>query len=312
MKNKPIFYPSVSSVAKNRLTALEHIEILFALNHPNFLISAYDIFHFNDAEQKVFKELYQNIIQKDTDLIIDSGMYERVWARDDTWSFENYKTTVEDIKYNFVFNFDEYINPKDIPLENIVKSIKNSKIVGLSPILHTNKITDLPDLCLEVAKLDEVEVIAIPERELGNGIVEGINTISKIRQKLSTLKKYTKIHILGTGNPISLLLYSAFGVDSFDGLDWCQTVVDYDSATLHHSLQLDFYAHQSKFGNMKEISYNTRLLAHNLEFYLLWMEEINKEIANNSIQEMLKYYVPKSILSEILEAYGIYSKKSNK
>jgi len=311
MKNYPIFYPSVSSVAKNRLTALEHIEILCALNHPNFLISAYDIFHFDDSEQKIFKELYQNMIQNDTDLIIDSGMYERVWARDNSWSFKNYKKTIKDMKYNFVFNFDEYINPKDIPFEEIVKSIKSSKIVRLSPVLHTNKITDLPNLCLKVAKLNEVEVIAIPERELGNGIIEGINTILKIRQKLSTLEKCTKIHLLGTGNPLSLLLYSAFGVDSFDGLDWCQTVVDYESATLHHSLQLDFYAHQSKLGGMNEISYNTRVLAHNLEFYLLWMNEINKEIENNSIQDMLKYYLPKSILSDVLRMYREYYETTN-
>lgn len=311
MKNEPIFYPSVSSVAKNRLTALEHIELLCALNHPNFLISAYDIFHFNDYEQQKFKELYQNMIQNNTTLIIDSGMYERVWGRDGTWNFEDYKKTIRDIKYDFVFNFDEYINPKDTPLKSIVSSIKDSNIVSLSPILHTNKIADLPNLCLEIAKLDEVKIIAIPERELGNGIIEGINTISEIKQKLSTLKHYKKIHILGTGNPLSLLLYSAFGVDSFDGLDWCQTVVDYESATLHHSLQLDFYAHQSKLGNMKDISYNTRLLAHNLEFYLLWMSEINKEIQNNSIQDMLKYYLPTFVLTDVLRIYGEYSEKTN-
>lgn len=311
MKNKPIFYPSVSSVAKNRLTALEHIEILSVLNYPNFLISAYDIFNLNVQEREKFNDIYKNLIQQDKDLIIDSGMYEKVWAKDDSWCFENYKKTVESIKYNFVFNFDEYINPKDIPLERIVKSVTKSDIIGLSPILHTNKIADLPDLCLEVAKLDEVEIIAIPERELGNGIIEGINTILKIKQKLSTLKKYKRIHILGTGNPISILLYSAFGVDSFDGLDWCQTVVDYDSAILHHSLQLDFYAHQSELGNMEDISYNTRLLAHNLEFYLLWMKEINKEIQNNSIQDMLKYYLPKSILTDVLRIYGAYSETTN-
>jgi hypothetical protein len=52
IKNYPIFYPSVSSVAKNRLTVVEHIEILSALKYPSLLISAFDIFHLNTIEKE--------------------------------------------------------------------------------------------------------------------------------------------------------------------------------------------------------------------------------------------------------------------
>ena len=312
MNNTPIFYPSVSSVAKNRLSAFEHIEVLSALNYPNFLISAYDVFHFNKEEKEKFQSIQKNLMSNGVDILVDSGMYEKVWAQDETWSFEKYSKTIETLNYKYVFNFDKYINPKDIPLNDILASIQDSTISNLSPILHTNKIEDLSDLCYEIAQLDKVEMIAIPERELGNGILEGIKTISKIRQKLSKLDKYKKIHILGTGNPISILLYSAFGVDSFDGLDWCQTVVDYDSATLHHTLQLDFFSHQSKLGNEKEISFYARLLAHNLEFYLLWMSEINEEIKKNSVNDMLKYYLPKTIITDIERMYGAHCEATAK
>lgn len=244
MNNSPVFYPSVSSVAKNRLSAFEHIEVLSALNYPNFLISAYDIFHLNEMESKKFHSIQKNLLDNDVDILVDSGMYEKVWSQDETWSFLDYKKTIDTLNYNYVFNFDKYINPKDIPLNDVLTSMQDSTIPNLSPILHTNRIEDLPDLCYQVAQLDKVEMIAIPERELGNGIIEGVNTVSKIKQRLSGLENYKKIHILGTGNPISILLYSVFGVDSFDGLDWCQTVVDYDSATLHHTLQLDFFSHQ--------------------------------------------------------------------
>ncbi len=311
IKNNPIFYPSVSSVAKNRLTALEHIEILSALKYPYLLISAFDIFHLNTIEKEKFQTILKAFENEQVDLIIDSGMYEKVWSQNDSWSFEQYESVVKDLSYSFVFNFDEYINPKDMPIDAIIKSINQKNIKNLAPILHTTNNDDLPELCYQIAKLDNVDVIAIPERELGNGILEGVQTVSKIKQKLAQIDKYKKIHILGTGNPLSILIYSAFGIDSFDGLDWCQTVVDYESATLHHSLQLDFFAHQSKMGEQKDISYITRLFAHNLEFYIEWMKNINFEIQNDSMDEMLKFYLPKSISNIILQLYGEYNAATN-
>jgi len=307
MKNNPIFYPSVSSVAKNRLAVLDHIEILVALNHPHFLISAYDIFHLNKSEKETFKQIQQKLIDNKIDIIVDSGMYEKVWAQDDEWCYDHYKETIDLLSYNFVFNYDKYINPANMPSQQIIDSMNKSTIKNLSPIIHTKNIEDLPNLCLEVAKLENVNCIAIPERELGYGVLEGIRTVSKIKKLFNKQGCNKKIHILGTGNPISILMYSAFGINSFDGLDWCQTVVDYGSATLHHSLQLDFFAHQSKLGANKDIGYNTRLLAHNLEFYLLWMEEISREINNNSMVDMLKFYLPKSIEKEVVKLYESYN-----
>jgi len=295
------FYPSVSSVAKNKLSAMEHIEILLALRHPHFLISAYDFANLSDEEKK---RVNSKVTENNIDLLLDSGMYEKAWSSNAVWDSDRYLSSIKQINYSHVFNFDEYINPKDIPLDKIITSVNESDIPNLVPIIHTSKIEDLPTLCKEVASLDKVEMIAIPERELGNGILEGMDTIIQIREQLQQLDKYTKIHLLGTGNPLSLLIYSAFGVDSFDGLDWCQTVADYDTATLHHSLQLDFFAHQSTHGANEDISYVTRLFAHNLEFYTKWMDEINSELSRGSIDEMLRYYLPDSIMDRVTGAYN--------
>ncbi len=298
--NISIFYPSVSSVAKNKLSVMEHIEILLALGHPHFLISAYDFANLSSEEKK---RLNNKVAENGIDLLLDSGMYEKAWASDAKWEKSQYAETIKQINYSHVFNFDEYINPKDMPIEQIITSINESKIPNLVPIIHTSKIEDLPALCVEIATLETVEMIAIPERELGNGILEGVHTILQIREQLQQLGKYTKIHLLGTGNPLSLLIYSAFGVDSFDGLDWCQTVADFDTATLHHSLQLDFFAHQSHFGANEDMSYMVRLFAHNLEFYTQWMKEINRELSQGTIDQMMRYYLPKNIQISILEAY---------
>jgi len=301
MYDYSIFYPSVSSVAKNKLSAMEHIEILLALGHPHFLISAYDFANLSNEEKK---HVNNKVEENSIDLLLDSGMYEKAWSGNAVWDSDAYLSTIKQINYTHVFNFDEYINPKDIPIDKIITSVNESDIPNLVPIIHTSKIEDLPTLCREVASLDNVEMLAMPERELGNGILEGMYTLIKIREQLKQLDKYTKIHLLGTGNPLSLLIYSAFGVDSFDGLDWCQTVADYDTATLHHSLQLDFFAHQSTHGLNEDISYVTRLFAHNLEFYTKWMNEINSELSRGSINEMLRYYLPDSIMDRVLGAYN--------
>ena len=66
-----IFYPSVSSVAQNKLSAMEHIEMLFALGHPHFLISAYDFANLFSEEKK---RLNNKVVENDTDLLLDSGI----------------------------------------------------------------------------------------------------------------------------------------------------------------------------------------------------------------------------------------------
>ena len=294
------FYPSVSSVAKNKLSVMDHIEILLALRCPHFLISAYDFSHLTNNDKE---KINSKIVENNIDLLLDSGMYEKAWSGNAKWDYEKYLETIKKIRYNHVFNFDEYINPTDVPIDEIATSVNESDISNLVPIVHTSKIEDLPSLCVEVASLDNVEMMAIPERELGNGIMEGVYTIIQIREKLKKLEKYTKIHLLGTGNPLSLLIYSAFGVDSFDGLDWCQTVADFETATLHHSLQLDFFAHQSHYGASRDMSYMVRLFAHNLEFYTQWMEEINKELSQGNIDQMMQYYLPNEIGSKIMKVY---------
>ena len=60
-------------------------------------------------------------------------------------------------------------------------------------------------------------------------------TIIKIRKTLAPKKQYYPLHLLGTGNPLSILIYSICGADSFDGLEWCQTTVDYNTGLLYHS-----------------------------------------------------------------------------
>ena len=135
-------------------------------------------------------------------------------------------------------------------------------------------------------------MIAVPERELGDGVLAIAKTVRKIREALNETGRYYPVHIVGSGNPLSILIYAACGADSFDGLDWCQTVVDHATGRLYHSLQLDFFAHQTPYASEAELPYLPRALAHNLMFYLGWMEKIRKSMGEGSIAEMIAKFIP--------------------
>jgi hypothetical protein len=126
-------------------------------------------------------------------------------------------------------------------------------------------------------------------------------TVGAIRETLNETGRYYPVHIVGTGNPLSILVYAACGADSFDGLDWCQTVVDHTTGLLYHSLQLDFFTHQTPYGSDAKLPYLLRALAHNLMFYLGWMEKIRKAIGEGGIAEMIAKFIPPKTHSKLRE-----------
>ena len=94
---------------------------------------------------------------------------------------------------------------------------------------------------------DELDppLVAIPERELGDGLVRRAESVRSIRGALDGLGKYYPLHLLGTGNPISVAVLAVAGADAFDGLEWCRTSADYRSGHLFHFQQFDCFGDMS-------------------------------------------------------------------
>jgi len=297
----PVFYPSVSSVSKNVWSVIDHVELLTSLDFPQFLVSCFDVYKYQN-NKRLLTAL--NKAHEQCQVVLwDSGIYEVAWSRSKRWCFNRYVKTLRRNKVSHVFGFDDYcLTNETANVKNIETTMKRTTDqIGsdvISPIVHCKDTQDYPEICKQVATVCSPELIAIPERELGFGICEIAENISKIRSALNTTGKYHVLHILGTGNPLSLMLYAFAGADSFDGLDWCQTVVDFDSGKLHHPLQLDLYEHQSEYGNDKSLSFLARCYAHNLEFYRLWMEMLKQAIENNGKMTMLEKYYPESFLNK--------------
>jgi len=291
----PVFYPSVSYVSKNVWAVVDHVELLVTANFPQFLVSCFDI-HKGRNDPRLRAALKQADEQSQV-LLYDSGIYEVVWSRSKRWNRKKYLRTLCDNRVSHAFCLDEYIISTGHPIsaEKLVKDIQQtSNILGkeiVSPILHCKNIDEYINVCIETSKLIKPKLLAIPERELGVGMVEVAINIANIRTALNELDLYQHLHILGTGNPLSMMVYAFAGADSFDGLDWCQTVVDYETATLHHTWHFDLYAHQGRWDGMKDMGLLSKCFLHNLDFYDNWMEELKDAIDSGKQSDMIENYI---------------------
>lgn len=283
------------------------------------LVSAYDMHLRDDPNAKqeerkkqrkkheFMREKLKELDERGALILLDSGNYEKSRKDDKTWNEEDWNSVLESTPYTYAFCYDDLEPNLDVQknVDDVIASIKGKHECFLIPILHApidgknvriHKI--LPDIFFEYASRKNSPFIAVPERELGEGICEKAKTIIEIRKRLNTLDRYQPIHILGTGNPLSLLILAAAGADLFDGLEWCRTVADKKTGFLFHHQQFDFFKNQTinnpRYPLIKEvlerddISLTLKMALHNLEFFLEWMEQLQTGINTNSIREMIK------------------------
>jgi hypothetical protein len=280
----PIFFSSVSSV-KTILSPVDYIRFLNAFSPINkqFLISAFDLCRADIAERETLRHELSHALATGMMVLMDSGNYESYWKEaQKTWLQADFHSIMKDFPTHLAFGFDEQQPPQDIKahLQLIAERYKLDQAAAGStkiiPIIH-GKSEVLPELCTEIANFLDLPMIAVPERRLGDGLFERARTVAAIRLALNTTGRYVGLHLLGTGNPISMAIFSIAGADSFDGLEWCQTVVDHETATLYHLSQADFFRAQTNWVN-DGWPFQLAVLAHNLEFYNFWMSRLRNAI----------------------------------
>lgn len=300
----PIYFPSVSSV-KCTLNPVEYVQTLNALSSLNtqYLISAYDLVRSDPQQRSQLLEELKKAKSEGTIVLMDSGNYESYWkAPIDKWSQTEFHAALENFPCDLAFGFDEQQPPTNteehlqILTERYLKDRDAAGASLLIPIVHGNK-ESLPIVCEALAELHSLKMIAVPERCLGSGIFERANTVKAIRKSLNEVGHYVVLHLLGTGNPLSLAIYAISGADSFDGLEWCQTVVDHRTALLHHFSQGDFFSTQTSWGS-KALSYQSQNLAHNIQFYVEWMHKMSEAFRRNMHYEFCRNNLPDYVFHE--------------
>jgi len=303
----PCFFPSISSTAKSTFNVLEHLEILVLLNYPNFLISAYDIHELKEKRKsdsrKIIKLISKAREQKSI-VLLDSGNYEKYWRKIEKWTQKSLIEILSYVDVDLAFCYDKLKPSEEIGQvvaeveQSVGRDQKAADMKIILPIVHACSAGQLPEICKQVSENLNPILIAVPEREMGEGIYNRARTVIAIRNALDSTGRYFPLHILGTGNPLSLLIFAACGADSFDGLEWCQTSVDHITGRLYHSQLCDFFVHQTSF-EKNELGYAAKTLLHNLLFYQKWMAMIQDAMEKNTMPDLLKTYLPEKAFNDL-------------
>ncbi len=293
----PCLFPSISSV-KSNLSPAEYLRVLVATDYPCFLISAYDIHHATPRDRRKISKLLTMARTLHKVTLLDSGNYESYWLRDRAWTTRKFQRVLRMESPQMALCYDDQ-RPRG-SASAIAKKIEASVLSGQAnlpdgtvvPIVHSSAPRLLETIRAVVVRLRPI-LVAIPERLLGDGLVERAETIVRIRAILDGSGYYCPVHLLGTGNPLSILIYSVCGADSFDGLEWCQTVVDHGSGRLYHFQQWDFFKDQTPIAKMPAtIPYAHKVLVHNLIFYGRWMQMLQDALVKNEGAALIPRFLP--------------------
>lgn len=304
----PAFFPSISTV-KTALAPAEYLAILHSLRDMNrvFLVSAYDLGH--SANGGELAQSLVSALEAGMAVLMDSGNYESYWKDDQAdWGAPDFHHALKNFPCSFAFSFDEQNPPvaEDAHVQLVVERWQKDQAAAgervIVPIVHGTADT-LPQLCARVARETQVPMIAVAERRLGDGVFARTRSVAALRESLDGTGRYVGLHLLGTGNPISIALYSWAGADSFDGLEWCQTVVDHDTGLLFHLTQSDFFRQQTAWGE-EDIAFQTRTLAHNLTFYVDWMHRLRKSVRDGNVVSFCRFNFPPRVFRQCAAAFG--------
>ncbi len=290
----PCFFPSVSSV-KTNLMPVDYVELLNSAAYSLFLTSAYDVAQCAGDHQMRMESALAQSTERGAVILMDSGNYEGYWKSDSNWSPEHFHRAATASQHHLCFCYDNQDPPDDateIAAEVVSSVLRDQKyaIGTVIPIVHGGA-TLLPDAVKLVAEKLFPLMLAVPERCLGEGFFERMRTVRRIRNSLDSLGTFIPLHLLGTGNPLSISCYAIAGADSFDGLEWCQTVVDHDTGHLSHFQHWDFFCHQTDWGVDRSLPYIQSALMHNLEFYQFFMAQLRESIHGNYAHKFLQEYI---------------------
>lgn len=300
----PFHFASISSI-KTNYDVETYLDIILKLGYPGFLISSYDIAKLDTNQQEAITKRTAVIEKKGILGLLDSGHYEAFWYKDTKWSFGIFGNILSRFPTDLCFSYDVYCDGKtslDTHLKETVASVYRTASIQSGtttiPLLHCTE-SSYPTFARKIVEGLNPEIIGIPERELGQTIIERCENLKRIRDEVDKTGLDVPIHLLGTGNPVSILAYTVCGADLYDGLEWCKTVVDPQTAKLYHFIQKPLFECNCNACILKDVPYYLQTLAHNLIFYKEFTKEIRSAIEANDVDGILEKYFESSVAKKI-------------
>ena len=329
INGKKLLAPSMVLSVSSFETQIEPnptLTLLSQVNPPAVLVSAYDLLRPKPPSAKSgirpkitnFKAI-ESLRSNGSMVFLDSGNYEAMRNKDSDWS-RGKKHLLEAQKYvdvDFAFTHDSF--PPKTALKKVCSQSRIDKIAAeydrdrslvdcvIAPVIHAPRLLDsycydrLPEICRGVVQAVDPLMIAVAERELGDGIMQRVETIAKIRKAIQDQKPAALLHVLGTGNPITMAFLSMAGADFFDGLEWCRTVIDGKRWRLYHFQQWELIA-QTGLITSPEISslirddtgalpWVTKVALHNMEFFMQASKYIQSHHYNEEYEQLFAFFL---------------------
>lgn len=320
----PALFLSVSSYNTQLAGPFDAVRALRLLEVPAILVSAYDLIPRRDPQtsskdlerlrkelERLRKELekYRN---KGGFVLLDSGNYEASRLDDKSWCAEDLKEALAHTPHDWAFCFDN-MNPSmghKLCVKGVVEAVERDQSFTSAPVLpiiHAPKLKEggyklkhIPQIVREVSEKLEPPLIAIPERELGAGLIARSKMVRAIREELNKLPNYQPLHLLGTGNPWAIAVLAAAGADTFDGLEWCRyTMYDTDNfeGGINHFHLFDLFG---KVDNPK-IGFAASVAFHNLNYFKSFGNIMHGMFTQDKIESFVQEVISKKAFSILKE-----------
>lgn len=317
----PALFHSVSS-HDTRIAPAAAVKLLSLFGRSQMLVSAFDVH--GPLGQKIVDDIASYRAAGGV-VILDCGNYEADRKRSRRWTVERFHEVLGDVPCDLAFAFDDLFPPADVDKATTQLLCGLERDVGKTtapviPIVHAPRRNDgsrvaglLPRMVCAVARAASPVMVAVAERELGDGIVARARAVRAIRQSLEGSGTYVPLHVLGTGDPLSIAVLVAAGADSFDGLEWCRGSVDRQTGRVHHFHHQDLFAYQSDVASSPmaraaardpHVTFPAKVALHNLDFFDEWMAELRAAVQEASLVRFLKRWLPMGGGAQVSQALG--------
>ena len=198
----------------------------------SMLISAYDVYHKHIpfSEEILCTEL----------IILDSGGYETSEIYDlsanskycypiKDWTHSKYEEIISLLpshKAGVIVSYDHGKERYPLDLQVIKANELFAKYPSflndflIKPKTDNQRYIQIDNILENIDLLKGFSIIGVTEKELDNSILSRMVNIAKIRNALDAIGNSAPIHIFGSLDPLTTLLYFLSGAEIFDGLTW--------------------------------------------------------------------------------------------
>jgi len=316
----PCFVRSTSS-HETILAPESALGVLQAFGGSAALVSAYDVAHSKHRRRLV--QTAGKIRSGGGVLFLDSGNYEAFRKHDHKWTERSFEASLKLIPADLVFCFDNIAPALSVRAltEDVIRRFRRAQSLVDSPVIpivHIPKDTKgrfktglLPEIFAKLSATLQPIAIAVPERELGDGLTARARNVWSIREALRVNSRYQPIHLLGTGNPLSIATLVAVGADLFDGLEWCRTVADESTKLLYHPQQFDFFSYQTRLAEHavvrqsvddQSLPYGAKIAFHNLSVFEGWMTIVREHALARTLDRLLTGRLPEGAFDDLAKS----------